>query len=126
MHNASLSDLYSTFPHLLQILPFDHLLAFIIISRHLKQRIAMGSSCLLIGPPASLTRSVHGFICRCLLLDHEVAKMCWLSFRNFIWETSNMVGQAEVYLELFIEHGREFEIGTSHLLICRRSSLMVI
>lgn len=92
-------------------LPLDKTIAFIILTRHLKPRIAFSLSPHEHEAPEGLPRSVHGFLCTSLDLDHELAKLCWDAFREFIWATENSCDQVLAYGDLFLQFGLKFEIG---------------
>ncbi len=92
-------------------LPLEKAFTFIVLARHLKPRIALGVSTVENEAPDALPRSVHGFLCTSLDIEHELGKLCWQALRDFVWAAENSDGQVLAYADLFLRFGVDFEVG---------------
>ncbi|KLO06080.1 hypothetical protein SCHPADRAFT_923232 [Schizopora paradoxa] len=102
---ATVFDILSEHPLVVHSLPLEKIFAFVIVCRHLKTRIHLNRHCDSQEAPHSLPLSIHEFLCSALEIDHELNKLAWAAFRDFVWTTENTDGQILLYVNMFFQYG---------------------
>ncbi|KAF8461806.1 hypothetical protein JB92DRAFT_3070512 [Gautieria morchelliformis] len=103
-------------PELAQ-LPFDILVTFVDLIRHVKPGLMWNQHSQLTDPPNTLPVSIHCFMRHVLDITDELGKVLWETLKGFAWaepddDTNKWLAKRSVaLLPLFLRHGPAYGVG---------------